>query len=86
MAEYTITYKADGEVHHRLDFMGRTFDYTMKPCKMGFKSDKKSFEDQVEEAFPEIDEETLCAIEEMTFGEDDAQDAVVLLTQYEQEE
>ena len=92
MAEYTITHKGNGEVYHRLDFMGRTFDSTMKPCKMGHRIGfplplgEKSFKGQVQEAFPDISEDILCAIEELTFDDDSARKSTILLTEYEREE
>lgn len=85
MAQYVVTYKANKEVKHELEFMGETFDYTMIPVLGGAKSDKKAFEIQLSERFPGLDDELVDLIEQMTNGEDEAEEAIAALTEYESE-
>jgi len=84
MAEYRLTFTADGVTKHELDYKGKTFDFSMIPDETGKTSDKRVFDAQVSEVFPNEDEEVLLALEELGFAdEDEIEDILSLLTEYE---
>lgn len=87
MAQYTITFKEDNTINHKLNFMGLEFELNMLESEYGMESDKEALEYQVQEVLLDIDEEIreeiLEAIAEMHIGEDEIQEVIGILTQYE---
>lgn len=66
--------------------MGKKFINTWVPCSYGSKALEKALEYQVQEAFPNIDEEALEQVEQLDIDDDDeTQDAITELSDYEEE-
>ncbi|PIC72403.1 hypothetical protein [Sporosarcina sp. P17b] len=77
MAEYKVTYTAEGKVKHELTYKGLTFDYTMVPHSLGKTSDKKSFDSQMFERMPYEDSEVLEAVGDLDFADEDVIEEVI---------
>ena len=71
MAEFVKTYTADGVEKKELFYRGEVFSYSMIPHGYGKTSDKKGFDYQVKEKYPDESEYVIEALEELGFAEDD---------------
>lgn len=71
MAEYRLTYTADGKIKKELDYKYTIFSLTMIPDEHGSTSDKKGFEFQVAEKFPNEDEYVLEILRDLSFADED---------------
>jgi len=84
MAEYKVTYTADGKVKKELTYRNANFSYTMIPNEYGKTGDKKGFMYQVEEQFPNEDEDVLDALDSLGFADEDGIEEILnILSEYE---
>lgn len=79
MAEYILTYTADGVEKKELHYKGEVFGYSMIPDEFGKKGDKKGFDHQVKERFPNEEEEVLDALGELGFADEDEIEEILRL-------
>lgn len=86
MAKFTVEI-SETKIIKTLEFMGKTLTNTWIQCPYGSKTIEKSFEDQVKEALPDVDDDDMEQIEQLDFGdEDEIQEAISELSDYEREE
>lgn len=86
MAKFIVSI-TENQIIKTLEFMGKTFVNTWVEQPYGSKTIEKSFEDQIQEAFPDIEDNVLEQIEYLDSGdEDEIQDAILELSDYEREE
>jgi hypothetical protein len=84
MAKFTVEI-TESKVIKTFDFMGKKFVNTWVPCSYGSKCLEKALEYQVQEAFPNIDEEALEQVEQLDIDDDETQDAITELSDYEED-
>lgn len=86
MAKYIVQI-TENQIIKTLEFMGKTFVNTWVQQPYGSRTIEKSFECQIQEAFPDIEDDALEQIEYLDSGdEDEIQDAISELACYEREE
>lgn len=84
MAEFRITHTSDGRVKKELEYQENIFSYTMIPDEHGKTSDKKGFDYQVAERFPDEDEEVLDALSDIGFAdEDEIEEILSFISEFE---
>lgn len=84
MAEYILRYTADGVEKKELHYKKEVFSYSMIPDELGKTGDKKSFNHQVAEKFPNESEDVLEALDELSFADqDEIEEILTLLEEYE---
>lgn len=84
MAEYKLTYTADGTVKHELRYKGEKFDFSMIPSEYGKTSNKKAFDSQIPEKLPDEDEEVIDALGKLGFADgDEIEEILTLLSEHE---
>lgn len=84
MAEYILKYTADGVEKKELHYKNEVFSYSMIPDAFGKTGDKKDFEYQVLEKFPNESEDVIEALGELSFAdEDEIEEILTLLENYE---
>ena len=84
MAKFTIEI-TENKIIETLDFMDKQFKNTWVPDDTGSHTIEKSFETQVEKAFPHIDAYALDKIEDLGFSDhDEIQEILEELSEYEE--
>ena len=84
MAEYKLTYTADGIVKHELFYREEKFEFSMIPNEYGKTGDEKAFDHQVSKRFPNENKEVIYAVAELGFAdEDEIEEVLRILENYE---
>lgn len=79
MAEYKVTYTADGKVKKELVYKETVFSYTMIPNEFGKTCDKKGFKYQVEVKFNDEKDYVLDSLDNLPFADDDEIEEILSL-------
>ncbi len=79
MAKLVKTYENDIE-KIELTFRGEVFDYSMIPNDCGRESDKPAFDTQIRRKYPELADELIFLLDNLSF-EDDGDDILDILDQ-----
>ena len=81
MAEYKITYTPDGRIKKALTYKETIFSYAMIPDEYGKTGDKKGFEHQVRDKFPNEEDYVFDALDNLSFADDEEiEETLSLLT------
>ena len=83
MAKYTVEITETGKIE-TLGFMGKKFVNTWVPTGAGSKTLEKCFKSQIEEAFPDINEDDLELVGDISCSDlDEIEDIIWELSEYE---
>ena len=84
MAQYSITYKADGLVLHELRFMGEEFSYWTYPLDSVSQGNVVAYDTRLKKAFPNLGNTAVKLLKTMVCSDKEALEAIKALTKYEQ--